>query len=89
MDISYDPNKNAANIAKHGVSLAAADLLDWDKLQAEPDDRFPYSEQRYIGYAPIGARLYCVVFTYRDGGARIISLRKANKREQQRYEQLN
>lgn len=86
MDISYDPNKDAQNMTKHGVSLADAAKLDWDRLQATPDDRFPYNEQRFIGYAPIGARLYCVVFTYRDGSVRVISLRKANKRERQRYE---
>src|SRR5690606_6986497 len=38
-------------------------------------------EVRYIGYAPIKDRLFCVVFTDRPGERRIISLRKANVRE--------
>jgi uncharacterized DUF497 family protein len=37
------------------------------------------------GYAYIGVRLYCVVFTDRDDVCRIISLRKANRREEKRY----
>lgn len=38
-----------------------------------------------IGYAFIGMRLYCVVFTDRDNERRIISLRKANSREVKHY----
>ena len=38
-----------------------------------------------IGYAPISDRVYCVVYTDRDNERRIVSLRKANKREVKRY----
>jgi len=38
-----------------------------------------------IGYAPIGERVFCVVFTDRGDQRRIISLRKANAREVKRY----
>ena len=44
-----------------------------------------YAEQRMIGFAYIGLRLYCVVFTDRDDVRRIISLRKANRREIAHY----
>ena len=69
------------------MSLADAARLDWDTLVVDLDERYPYNEARYIGFGPIDGRLYCVVFTYRDDAMRIISLRKANKREQRRYEQ--
>ncbi|WP_338068917.1 BrnT family toxin [Paraburkholderia bryophila] len=41
---------------------------------------------REIGYAVIDARLYCIVFTQRGETFRVISLRKANNREIDRYE---
>ena len=70
---------------KHGVSLALASELEWDGLMAQPDTRHDYSELRMIGYAPIGTRVFCVVFTDRDDKRRIVGLRKANAREVRRY----
>jgi uncharacterized DUF497 family protein len=86
MKIVFDPNKDTANQSKHGVSLAFAKHLDWDWLQAKPDSRKDYGEQRMIGYAPVLDRVYCVVYIDRDNERRIVSLRKANKREVNRYE---
>ena len=85
MRISFDPAKDAANRAKHGVPLADAERLEWDLLPALPDERRVYGETRMIGYAPIGSGVYCVVFTDRGDLRRIISLRKANGREVRRY----
>jgi len=85
MEITFDAVKDAANIAKHGVSLAQASDLEWDWLLAVPDTRCNYGEARVVGYAPIGARVFCVVFTERGEKRRIISLRKANEREVRRY----
>lgn len=45
----------------------------------------PLGELRLIGYAPMGSRVFCVVFTDRGDQRRIISLRKANRREVKRY----
>ncbi len=81
MKIEFDSSKDASNIEKHNVSLADATKLEWNDLLAKQDDRNDYSELRMIGYAPIGSRVYCVVYTDRDNTRRIISLRKANKRE--------
>ena len=85
MKIPYDPNKDFTNQSKHGVSLTLAKNLEWAWLQAEPDSRKDYGEQRMIGYAPILDRVYCVVYTDRDDERRIVSLRKANKGEVKRY----
>lgn len=88
--ITYDPAKDSSNQAKHGLSLALADGLEWDTLECKPDTRRDYGEPRQLGYAIAGDRLYCVVFVDRPDGApierRIISLRKANSREVKRYE---
>ncbi len=81
MEITFDPNKDAANIAKHGVSLALSAEIEWSEVMVRPDTRRDYSELREIGFGLIGDRLYCVVFTQRGETLRIISLRKANSKE--------
>lgn len=48
-------------------------------------DRMDYGETRIIGLAYVGLRLHCVVFTDRGDERRVISLRKANRREVNRY----
>ena len=85
MRTEFDPDKDAGNIAKHGVSLALAASLYWDALLCRSDDRRDYKELREVGFAPLGARLYCVVFVQRGGVLRIISLRRANSREVRDY----
>jgi hypothetical protein len=85
MKITFDPAKDAANLAKHGVSLELARTLEWGTLRAKTDTRRDYGETRKIGYALIGTRLYCVVFTDRGKERRLISLRKANSREVRIY----
>ena len=87
MKITYDQAKSGANERKHGVSLALAEAINWPSVWCAPDDRKDYGELREIGYAVIDARLYCVVFTQRGEAFRVISLRKANNREIERYEE--
>lgn len=87
MLIQFDAAKNNINIAKHGISLQLAEQLEWDTLWAKPDVRQDYAELRMIGFAYIGLRLFCVVFVDRGDMRRIISLRKANPREVNRYAQ--
>jgi len=85
MDIAYDPDKDRLNKAKHGVSLAHAENIDWDLALESLDDRRDYGEDRYVALAPIGSRLFYVVFVDRGMKRRIISLRKANAREVKYY----
>jgi uncharacterized DUF497 family protein len=85
MEITFDSDKDAANMAKHGVSLALAAELEWEWLLVKPDTRRDYGEMRMVGYAPIGSRVFCVVFTDRGEERRMISLRKANMREVKHY----
>ncbi|MBF0165134.1 MAG: BrnT family toxin [Magnetococcales bacterium] len=87
MKIDFDPTKDAINLAKHGVSLAVASECDWSAAIAKSDQRGDYGEKRMIGYAPIGNRLFCVVFVDRGAVRRVISLRKANSREVKAYVQ--
>jgi uncharacterized protein len=57
MHITFDPAKDSLNIANHGVSLAVAERLEWDLIWVSEDTREAYSEQRRIGFAPIGQRI--------------------------------
>ena len=85
MNITHDPAKDAANLAKHGVSLALAVQLEWDAAVTWPDVRRVYGEPRQCGIGYIGLRLFFVAFVDRADGRRVISLRKANPREMKRY----
>jgi hypothetical protein len=85
MDIAFDPAKDHQNLTKHGLSLALAAELEWDLIRVTEDSREAYGEQRWIGFAPIGRTVYCVVFTEDDNRYRIISLRKATPKEVRDY----
>ena len=87
MRIEFDSAKDAANLAKHGVSLALAAELDWEAALVWVDERFEYDELRMIALAPKTAILYCVAFVERGEVRRPISLRRANRREVKRYVQ--
>jgi uncharacterized DUF497 family protein len=85
MRIEFDPAKDEANQEKHGVSLTRAADLDWDAALVWVDDRFEYSETRMIALAPEAETLYYVAFVDRGEALRIISLRRANRREVKHY----
>ena len=85
MRIAFDPIKDAANQAKHGVSLALGVALEWETALTWPDLRRMYGEPRQCGIGYIGLRLFFVVFVDRPDERRVISLRKANAREVKRY----
>lgn len=89
MQTEYDAKKDAANQLKHGVSLSLASMIDWQDVLCFVDDRADYGEVREVGFAVVEQRLYVVVFVQRGDTMRIISLRKANKRELKHYEQAS
>jgi uncharacterized protein len=85
MHIEFDSTKNAANLAKHGVSLAKAAELDWDHALVWADNRFGYEELRMIALAPKTSTLYFVAYVEREDHLRIISLRPATRKEVKHY----
>lgn len=89
MKLSYDSAKNDANIEKHGLSLAEAKLLEWDTALDWIDGRKNYGEERRVALALMKQRLHCIVYVELKIGIRVISLRKANIREVERYEKEN
>ena len=85
MQFDFDPDKDATNLSKHGLSLAAAAELSWDAALVWIDNRADYGEVRMVALAPIGDILYFVAFVDRESTRRIISLRRANRREVSHY----
>ena len=79
----YEPNpvKSDRNLAKHGVSFEDAAKFDWKTAIEARDIRRPYAEVRSVASGLITARLHVMVFTRRGLAVRIISLRRANRRE--------
>ena len=87
MKYVFDPAKDAINRTKHGVSLALAEILFAGSYVATTDNRFDYGEVRQVAFGLIADRLFVCVYVDRQAERRVISLRKANKREVKRYGQ--
>lgn len=85
MDISFDPTKRASTLLKRGL-----DFLDAPEVFSAPnyrfiDDRFDYGEEREVVIGYLRGRMVVVVWTSRGDVRHIISMRKANEREQEKY----
>lgn len=78
--------KAHANLQKHGVSFEIGRRAFDDSASIdEIDDREDYGEDRFIITGMVDRRLLTVTYTERDGRIRIISARKATRREQDSY----
>ena len=86
MKYEWDDSKRKANIAKHGVDFLSAEKFDWSTAIEVIDDRSDYGEERWITLGYVGNRLHVMIYTDRIDTIRIISLRKADKRERGYYE---
>jgi uncharacterized DUF497 family protein len=85
MVIEFDPDKDAANQAAHGLSLADAVELDLATAAIKADDRKDYGESRFRAFGRIDGVGYCLVFTLRANVVRPISFRRAHDKEMRRY----
>lgn len=87
MDFEWDESKSEDCFQKRGFDFAYAAhvFFDPDRL-IQLDERHSYGEARYQVLGEIEGRLFAVVCTPRHASTRIISARKANQREVQRYE---
>jgi len=85
MDYEWDEKKRLANLGSHGVDFVSVREFDWDTALIAPDTRREYGEARFVALGIIEDRLHVCVFTDRPGVRRIISLRKANRREVRMY----
>lgn len=86
MDLEYDPAKRQSNLEKHGVDFEDAVNFVFSTALAWEDERVDYGEVRWVAIGFLGRRLHVICFVETDTGIRVISFRKANKREVKEYE---
>jgi uncharacterized DUF497 family protein len=85
MRIAYDAAKSRRNVKERGIGFESAMELLSGTYVMRRDTRRDYGEPRVIGYGLIGGRMHVCVYTLRADVYRIISLRKANRREVDAY----
>ena len=81
----WDAAKAQANVAKHGVRFERVHDFDWNSAIEREDDREDYGELRMVALGFIGRRLHVLIYTPRGDIIRVISLRRAEKREERAY----
>ncbi|WP_235883075.1 BrnT family toxin [Rhizobium rhizophilum] len=86
ISFEWDDDKNAANVAKHGLSFDRARRIFDDVVISAPDHRRDYGEARINSIGRIDG-LFVIVVTHTDryGRIRLISARPAKRRERERY----
>jgi uncharacterized DUF497 family protein len=87
MDFEWDEVKRQSNLRKHGVDFTDVLEFNWEAASATLDDRFDYGEEREIALGMYRGRVHVVIYTRRGARKRVISFRKATRREAQTYEE--
>jgi uncharacterized DUF497 family protein len=82
--ISYDPKKRSKTLDERGLDFEDAIYVFEDPLSEVEDKRKDYRERRVVCYGYLDRRLLVVCYTERHGVRHIISMRKANDREQKK-----
>ncbi|MFN0194511.1 MAG: BrnT family toxin [Aestuariivirga sp.] len=85
MKVEFDPTKRELTLTHRGLDMARADEIFEGSTITVEDDRQDYGERRYISIGRLDRRMVVIVWTLRGAVRRIISLRKANEREQKIY----
>jgi uncharacterized DUF497 family protein len=87
MGLQYDPAKAASNFKKHGVSFAHAEGVFYDSLDLHRPDPDAHAEERFVAVGRgITGDVLVVVYTIRGEDIRLISARRATRREIKEYE---
>jgi len=85
MKFEWDEGKRVENLKKHRLDFADVSLVFENVTVTEKDDRFDYREQRYHTLGILRGIIVAVSHTESDDLVRVISLRKAEKYEEQIY----
>ena len=85
--ITFDPAKNERNVRLRGLSFEQAADFAFDAALFDVDERKEYHETRFVAIGLLGDRVHVLCFTETPDGVRVISFRKANSREVNRYAQ--
>ena len=85
MEVEFDATKRDTTLETRGLDMARADEVFAGATLTVEDDREDYGEDRFITIGFLDERMVILVWTPRNGACRIISMRKANEREQALY----
>lgn len=85
MQIEFDLNKRNVTLAQRGLDFARAVEVFSGHHFTAVDARVEYGEERFITVGRLDGRMVVMVWTARGEVRRIISMRKANDREEARY----
>lgn len=90
LELEFDENKRNLTFEQRQLDFADANQIFQGVHMTAPDKRNDYGETRYITIGYVHTRLTVIVWTYRPNETapthrRIISMRKANEREQQKF----
>jgi uncharacterized DUF497 family protein len=86
MRFEWNAAKNRSNFVKHGLDFADAELVLAGPCVTFVDDRFDYGEERLVTLGLLAGRVVAIAHAPRGEATRIISMRKANRREQKIYQ---
>jgi uncharacterized DUF497 family protein len=78
----WDEEKRERNIAKHAIDFIDCRDVFAGPTVSVPDDRFDYGEARFVTFGFLGGHVVAVAHTETTEIIRVISMRKATKREQ-------
>jgi uncharacterized protein len=87
MSISFDPAKRDKTLAERGLAFEDSEEVFAGQTFQRVDDRHDYGETRIVTVGFLQGRMVIVVWTPRGSVRHIISMRKANEREQAQYRQ--
>ncbi len=82
----WDEEKKLQNATNHGLSFEDAELVFNGPCLTFQDTRIEYQEERFITIGFLERRMVVIAHTPRGDNTRIISMRKANSREQKNYQ---
>lgn len=83
---TWDQTKNRRNIELRSIDFAVVHHFEWNGALVAEDTRQAYGEKRYQALGMLSGKLHVLIFTPRNEATRVISLRRANKREEKIYE---
>jgi uncharacterized protein len=85
MEFEWDENKRQSNLTKHGIDFVDAAKIFNRPVLERVDNRYDYEETRISALGEENGIVLFVVYTWRGEVRRIISARRATKRERNKY----
>ncbi|MEW5890205.1 MAG: BrnT family toxin [Pseudomonadota bacterium] len=86
MRYTYGPKKKAANLKKHGYDFDdAPQVIESDRIVTFEDRRFDYGEQRFVTLGMLRGEVVVIATAETDDEIRVISMRRAERNEEEIY----